>query len=140
MVDRVRDACEACFDAHTGDCSGFASAVGKAVGVAISGSANQMVDTIRSAGPWRALADGVAAAASAAAGKMVIAGLRGDEQFKHSDHGHVVVVVAGPLAHGRYPSAYWGRLGGVGAKFETINWAWTDQDRDRVAYAEHDLV
>src|ERR1700693_1601342 len=40
-------------------------------------------------------------------------------------HGHVVVVVAGqPLAHGKYPFAYWGRLGGGGAKDKTVNWAW----------------
>jgi hypothetical protein len=47
--------------------------------------------------------------------------------------------VDGPLAHGRYPSAYWGSLGGTPAKFETVNWAWTENDRDRVTYAEHDL-
>jgi hypothetical protein len=70
----------------------------------------------------------------------VIGGLRGDEQFKHSNHGHVVVVIAGPLAHARYPSGYWGRLGGIGAKNETINWAWTEHDRDRVTYAAHDLA
>ena len=78
--------------------------------------------------------------ASAGAGKFVVAGLRGDEQFEHSNHGHVVVVATGPLAHGRYPSAYWGRLGGDGAKFETVNWAWTEHDRDRVTYAEHRIA
>jgi hypothetical protein len=79
------------------------------------------------------------AAAIAAATKLVLAGLRGDEQSEPSNHGHVVVVVAGPLARGLYPSAYWGQLDGTGAKFETINWAWTEHDRDRVTYAAHDL-
>jgi len=139
MVDRVREACEACFEANQHDCSGFARAVAKQVDVTLNGLANDIVNTLRAGGAWRALSDGIAAAASAKAGRLVIAGLRGDEQFEHSNHGHIVVVVDGPLAHGRYPSAYWGRLGGEGAKFETVNWAWTEHDRDRVAYAEHDI-
>lgn len=139
MADIVREACETCFADNQHDCSAFVRAVGDKVGVTISGVANVIVDTLRSGGNWHVLADGVAAAASAAAGQLVVAGLRGDEQFEHSNHGHVVVVVAGPLAHGRYPSAYWGRLGGDGAKDETINWAWTEHDRDRVTYAEHAL-
>src|SRR6185312_7656464 len=112
MPDRVRDACEACFEANQHDCSGFVRAVAEQLGVTISGLANEIVDTIRSGEEWRAVPDGVAAAERAAAGKLVIGGLRGDEQFEHSNHGHLVVVVDGPLAHGRYPSAYWGSLGG----------------------------
>ncbi len=139
MPDRVREACEACFDANRGDCSGFVHAVAKQLEVTIEGSANEIVDMIRSEREWRPLSDGVAAAQSAAAGKLVVGGLRGEEQFQHSNHGHVVIVVDGPLAHGRYPSAYWGSLGGQPAKFETVNWAWTEHDRDRVTYAEHDL-
>ena len=139
MTDRVRDACEACFEAHKSDCSGFVRAVGSTLGVPIAGLANDIVAALRSGGEWRPLPDGVAAAASAKAGKLVVGGLPGSEQSAPSSHGHVVVVVAGPLAHDRYPSAYWGRLGGVGAKFETVNFAWTQQDRGRVSYAEHDL-
>jgi hypothetical protein len=68
-----------------------------------------------------------------------MAGLRGSEQAHPDAHGHVVVIVDGPLAHDAYPSAYWGKLGGTGAKDKTINWAWTAEDRDRVFYAAHDL-
>jgi hypothetical protein len=139
MADRVREACKACFKANQGDCSGFVRAVASEVGVILSGPAKDIVDTIRAGGVWQILSDGTAAASSAAAGRLVVAGLRGDEQFEHSNHGHVVVIVAGPLAHGRYPSAYSGSLGGEGAEFETINWAWTEHDRDRVTYAEHDV-
>jgi hypothetical protein len=85
------------------------------------------------------LADGVAAAASAAAGKFVVGGLLGSEQAVPDLHGHVVVIVAGPLAHGLYPSAYWGSLGGTPGRDQTINWAWTANDRDRVTYAAQDL-
>ena len=137
---RVRDACEANFEAHQNDCSGFVRAVAADLNVTMDGVANDIVDKIGAGGTWQKLPDGIAANASAVTGKFVVAGLRGDEQFEHSNHGHVVVVVDGPLAHGRYPSAYWGRLGGDGAKFETTNWAWTEHDRDRVTYAEHSIA
>lgn len=140
MPDRVKDACEACFDAHKGDCSGFVRAVGTSLGVTITGLANEITDALSAGGPWRELDDGVAAAASAAAGKFVVAGLRGDEQATPDAHGHVVVVVAGqPLAHEAYPFGYWGRLGGVGSKNTTINFAWNANDRDNVTYAERDI-
>ena len=140
MPDAVKDACEANFDAHSGDCSGFARAVAAQLGVTLTGLANDIVDTIRGGGEWNELADGVAASQQAAAGKLVIGGLRGDEQANPDPHGHVVVVVAGaPLAHGKYPFAYWGRLGGVGKKDETVNWAWNEDDRDNVTYASHDI-
>ncbi len=123
MEDRVKQACERRFAEHSADCSGFARAVGGDLGVTIEGVANTIVDTLRIGDRWRRLPDGLAALASARAGNLVLAGLRGDEQSEPSDHGHVAVVVDGPLAHDRYPSAYWGRLGGSGGRFETINWA-----------------
>ncbi len=138
MSDRVRAACEAQFSAHSGDCSAFACAVASTFDIVLQGPANTIVDTLRSDPSWRMLPSGPAAAIAAAT-KLVLAGLRGDEQSEPSNHGHVVVVVAGPLARGLYPSAYWGQLDGTGAKFETINWAWTEHDRDRVTYAAHDL-
>ena len=136
----VVEACKANFAAHSKDCSGFARAVAEALGVALAGDANQIADTMRAgADGWRPLADGVAAAA-AAADQLVIGGLRGDAQAKPDPHGHVVVVVPGPLNRGRYPSAYWGSLGGIPAEDQTINFAWTEQDRDKVAYAAHPLA
>jgi len=139
MPDQVKEACEACFEAHKDDCSGFARAVAGQLKIPLHGLANEIVDTIRGGNGWKPLANGVAAAQSAAAGKLVIGGLKGGEQAHPDAHGHVVVVVAGPLAHGAYPSAYWGKLGGTGAKDKTINWAWNAADRDRVSYAEHDI-
>ena len=138
--DRVTAACEACFDAHKNDCSGFARAVADQLGVTLVGNADQIVATLSAGGTWTPLGDGAAAAASAHAGKLVIAGLKGADQAHPSAHGHVVVVVDGPLARGRYPTAYWGRLGGVGEEHKTINFAWTAEDRDRVSYAAHDLM
>ena len=139
MTDRVREACEACFDAYQNDCSGFARAVAAKFGITVRGQANDIADTLaQQQESWRRLADGPAAAASAKAGKLVFGALRGDRQAQPSEHGHVVVVVNGTLDR-TYPHAYWGRLGGGGQKDKTVNYAWRTGDRDRVIYAEHDL-
>jgi hypothetical protein len=138
-VDRVRQACEDCFEAHKGDCSGFARPVATELEVPLQGLADEIVETVRTSQGWTRLPDGVAAAKSARDGKLVLAGLKGSEQTHRDPHGHVVVVVDGPLARNAYPSAYWGKLGGTGAKDKTINYAWIADDRDRVTYAEHDI-
>jgi hypothetical protein len=139
MPDRVRESCEACFAAHENDCSGFAKAVAAQLGVPLDGLANHIVDPISSGNGWEPLEDGIAAAAAAAAGKFVIGGLNGSDQAHPSEHGHVVVVIGEPLAHGKYPSAYWGKLGGGGEADNTINFAWNTADRDKVLYAQHDI-
>ena len=138
-ADQVKAACEACFDAHEDDCSGFARAVAAQLGVPLAGLANAIVDTIDGGEGWTPLDDGVAAADAAENGKFVLGGLKGSDQATQSEHGHVVVVVGRPLAHGAYPSAYWGRLGGGGQKDRTVNFAWNTDDRDNVLYAAHDI-
>ncbi|PIK73843.1 hypothetical protein CS379_06055 [Methylobacterium frigidaeris] len=104
------------------------------LGITLEGNADAIVDRIAGAG-WQALADGRAAKVAADQGLFVVGGLKGSDQQEPSAHGHVVVVVAGPLARGLYPTAYWGRLGGVGERAKTVNWAWRAADRDRVVYA-----
>jgi hypothetical protein len=94
------------------------------VGVTLHGLANDIVDTIRSDAVWSPLADGVEVAQAAAAGKLVIGGLRGDEQTHPDAHGHVVVVVA--VAPGQ--------------QLAHVNWAWRAEDRDNVSYAAHDIT
>jgi hypothetical protein len=136
----VRAACEKLWSEHKSDCSGFVKAVGKALGVAIEGQANDIADALEADKHWTVLTDGKAAAEAAGRGEFVVAGLRGDKQKIKSENGHVVVVVAGDPNRGRYPFAYWGQLGGVGKKKETINWAWSLDDRDRVIYATRELI
>jgi len=89
VADRVRDACEACFDANADDCSGFVSAVAIQLGIDLEGLADQIVDTIRHGNDWARLPDGLAAAQNAALGQFVVAGLKGSEQAKPDLHGHV---------------------------------------------------
>jgi hypothetical protein len=137
----IIDACEAEWDAYQSDCSGFAKAVAVRLGITtLTGMANDIVGEIAAA-PWSPVADGPTAAAQAAQGRLVIAGLNGaDQQVPDPAHGHVVVVVQGPLAHDLYPTAYWGQLGGVGKKDTTLNWAWREGDRDKVIYGAIDTV
>ncbi|MEJ0020917.1 MAG: hypothetical protein WDN25_31090 [Acetobacteraceae bacterium] len=139
MTDPVKAACEACFAANKGDCSAFARAVAARLDVPLAGLADAIADVLRSGPGWTPLPDGVAAAASARDGKLVLGALKGKEQAHPNAHGHVVVVVDGPLAREAYPSAYWGSLGGTPAQDKTVNFAWVAEDRDRVSYAAHDI-
>ncbi len=129
---QIIDTCEAEFQNHIADCSGFAKAVAADLGITLTGMANDIVDQIAAA-PWTVLDDGIAAKKQADAGFFVIGGL------KDTPHGHVVVVVQGPIdpTHGKYPTAYWGSIRGpqFAAKDKTVNWAWDAADRDDVVYA-----
>ena len=140
-AQRIIKICEANWDAHKSDCSGFVKAVAAELEVSTflpGDNANVIVDKLHAATDWAALSpgDGLAAKAQADAGLLVVGGLKGSDQVNPDLHGHVVVVIAGPLdsIHGKYPTAYWGQLNGVGAKAETINWAWRAGDRENVRY------
>ena len=125
---KILKLCEKHWNAHSGDCSGFAKAVANELRISLSGQANEIVDQIQQA-PWRVLNSGEEATAQASLGRLVIGGL------KAQPLGHVVIVVAGPLSQGKYPTAYWGSFGGVGKKNQTVNWSWNKNDRDRVIYS-----
>lgn len=133
-AQRIINVCEQEWPSNKDDCNNFVRAVASTLGVSMEGDANKIVDTIRGPG-WELLSNGNDAKQAADAGKFVVAGLKGGEQETPSVHGHVVVVVSGPLGNGHYPTAYWGKLGGVGEKFKTINYAWRAGDRDKVTYA-----
>jgi hypothetical protein len=122
----IIDACEKHWATHQANCSGFVKAVAAEFDLALTGLANDIVDYIST--NWTTLADGPAAATAAAQGLLVVAGL------KEAGHGHVVVVVDGPLAQGKYPTAYWGRLGSSGKKNTTLNYSWGRSSRDSVIY------
>jgi hypothetical protein len=137
----IIDACETNWEAHKSDCSGFVKAVALTLAVETfnaGDNADAIVDRLVAAPDWTALGpgDGSAAKAQADAGQLVIGAMKGRDQVNPDAHGHVVVVVTGPFdaAHGEYPTAYWGKLGGIGAKAQTINFAWRAGDRERVAY------
>lgn len=128
--------CESKWDAEKSDCSGFVRAVASPLGVSLTGLADDIYEEILDSG-WTELADGAAAKDAADQGLFVIAALKGAMNLPPQAHGHVAVVVSGLLdsTHGKYPTAYWGSLGGVGMKDATLNYAWNSASRDLVKYA-----
>ena len=120
--------CEKHWEKYKKDCSGYVKTVAGELGISLTGQANNIVDQIQKL-PWKKLTSGFDANLQASSGALVIAGL------KDQPHGHVVIVVPGTLAHGKYPAAYWGSLGGVGKKNATLNWSWSKQDRDKIVYS-----
>lgn len=102
------------------------------LGIILSGQANNIVDCIDNDN-WYNVKSGPDAALWAEADYLVVGGLKGSNQAKPSAHSHVVIVVPGPIDR-TYPTAYWGQLGGTGKKKTTINYAWSQADRDKVIY------
>jgi len=130
---KIVSLCEQYWDANRKNCSGYVKAIASDLGIILTGQANNIVEQIQKA-PWRVLKSGIEAKVQATNGMFVVAGLKADK------HGHVVVVVPGALAHGKYPTAYWGSLGGVPKKNTTLNWSWNKTDRDKVIYACRSVV
>ncbi|MVN22448.1 hypothetical protein GO621_12990 [Mucilaginibacter sp. HMF7410] len=128
--------CEACFNANSNNCSGFAKAVAAAFKVILTGQADDIVNQIQSP-VWTQLTGGIEAKDKADHGFLVIAGLKGNEHIPAQSHGHVAVVVSGPLdaVHHQYPMGYWGQLGGVGQKDQPLTHSWNQESRDKVIYA-----
>lgn len=134
QAQEIINECERNFETYKSDCSGFVKAVAMKFGVDLMGQADAIVDQIK--GPeWTNIGNGIEAKAKADAGWLVVAGLKSSDHNPARNNGHVVIVVAGPLANGKYPTGYWGTLGGVGRKNTTINYAWRESDRDNIKYA-----
>jgi hypothetical protein len=134
-ANRILARCEGVWDANKADCNAFAKAVTSDFQVTLNGQANDIVAQVQTEAGWTRLANGLAAKVAADEGKLVVGGLKGSDMTPAETHGHVVVVVSGPVAHGKYPSAYWGKLNSVGRKNTTVNYAWKEADRDKVIYA-----
>ncbi len=137
-AQKIIDCCEANWDQNKSDCSGFVKAVSKSLGVSLTGDADEI--TVCLLELTQKTTDGVLAAQWVGDGKFVVAGLQGAQHRPPRTHGHVVVVVDGPLAHDKYPTAYWGALGSVGKKNQTLNWAWDEADRDNLIYGAYELA
>ncbi|HEY3782660.1 MAG TPA: hypothetical protein VGL56_16370 [Fimbriimonadaceae bacterium] len=132
--DRIIASCKAHWPVYKDDCSGFAKAVATDFGVNLTGLADNIYDEIHGPG-WTHLANGVEAKEKADTGWLVLGALKGSQNVPAQTHGHVVVVVTGGLNRNKYPTAYWGRFGGVGKENATVNWAWNPGSRDKVYYA-----
>lgn len=133
-ADDIKTFCENEWEANKSNCSGFVKAVATDLGITLTGQADDIVDQIQGAG-WTSIADGVQAKTKAEEGWLVVAGQKGADHVPPATNGHVVVVVSGQLASGKYPTAYWGTLGAVGKKDTTLNFAWNKESRDNLVYA-----
>lgn len=133
-AQKIIDACEANFEAHKSDCSGFVKAVATGFAVVLEGQADNIVDQIKGE-DWTVLKDGVDANDKANAGWFIVAGLKSTDHVPPQSNGHVAMIVSGGLAQDKYPTGYWGQLGGVGSKNKTINWAWNKDSRDHIIYS-----
>lgn len=104
LAQKIIQRCEAVFNANSNNCSGFAKAVSTAFDIELSGLADEIVDEIKT-GEWVSLSDGIDAKNKADDGWLVIGGLKGHDNNPSQSHGHVVVVVSGPLdgAHHNTP-------------------------------------
>jgi hypothetical protein len=129
--------CQRQLPAYPNDCSGFAKAVAHDCGVLLAGDANRIVFLLSTGMP---MASGRDARAAAASGLLVLAGLEG------RGHGHVVVIVDGPLNRDGHPYAFWGQYHGIRANgvelnvgftrgHGTLNWAFKKNDLGRVRMA-----
>jgi hypothetical protein len=123
----IIDVCEANWDANKNDCNHFVKAVADALGVTLfssSDNADAIVDKLGNAPGWSLIPstmDLSTVETDASAGQLIIAGLKSGDFNPPRNNGHVVVVVKGDdSAHPGFPLAYWGKLGGIGAKASSI--------------------
>src|SRR5689334_3767355 len=86
--------------ANVDHCNMFVIDVAARCGVALHGNADQILDQITGPG-WRQLGNGGAAAAAAVAGGDLVIGGMTSEALGGA-HGHVVIVVEGPLNRDKY--------------------------------------
>lgn len=125
--DPVMEACEAEWNAWKHDCSGFVRAVAKRLGVQLIGNANTIIDTLTLDTSCKNLGCTPGLAIQAAnQGRLVIAGL------KDKPNGHVVVIVKSPPRS--LPVGYWGQLGKVGQKNESISKSFRKEPLGRVQF------
>src|ERR1019366_3296124 len=125
----VSNVCAELWQNYKDDNPGFVRAVAAKFGLTLKGNSNDILAYLRKS-DWQVLTDGPSAARAAAAGRLVIAGLEGSRQKGGSpaDHGHVAIVVAGPLDKGKYPTIYvaaYGLPSGTG----NVDWVWNSDDR-----------
>jgi len=117
------------------NCSGFVKSVAKKLGVKISDFANAdgIMDEISKT--WSPVSSGKDAAKQAAAGMLVVAGLKAKSHTPARANGHVVVVITGPLYRNTYPLCWGGSIGSAQSKgTKSVGEVWNRTDRDNVAY------
>lgn len=149
MLDQcIVDKCKLAWDeefipgiANKNNCSGFVKAVAKKLGIPIShtGNADAIVDEL--SGAWSEVSTGAEAALKAAAGSLVVVGLKGADHKPARANGHVAIVVSGALYRNKYPLCWGGSIGGAqSAGTKSVGEIWNRSDRDSVKYYVYGTV
>jgi len=121
--------------ANKNNCSGFVKAVAKKLGIPLSPTANADGIVTEIAGSWSELSSGAEAAQKAAAGSLVIVGLKSADHKPARANGHVAIVVSGALYRNKYPLCWGGSIGGAqSAGTKSVGEIWNRSDRDSVRY------
>src|ERR1700690_483070 len=132
-ADSVGSALAEAYAANANDCSGFVRDVAERLGLNLEGNADALVDPFRR--DWRTLDTLPQVVHEVGSGRLVVAGLRSDEHKPKRQHGHVVVIVAGPLYYGKYPRCWGGGIGSAQSKeTKSVGEVWNQADRDSVSY------
>ncbi len=117
------------------NCSGFVKSVLAKLGVPMAATLNADGIVNFVGGAWTKLDSGVEAASKAAAGTLVIAGLKGSGHTPSRTHGHVAIVVAGTLYNKKYPLVWGGSMGSAQSQgTKSTGEVWNRTDRDNVQY------
>lgn len=142
-AEKIIATCKELFPSKKANCNEFAIAVAAKHKIILTGNADQIVDQIQDKTKgWIIQKDSKEAAARAEEGYFVIGGLKAKDHVPSEGkppvvNGHVVIVVAGPLAKDKYPTAWWGSNAGVFPEpgKETVNYAWNKNTIDKVKYS-----
>lgn len=153
---RIINACKSSFKTDSNDCNHFFKAVCRTLGVSISGHERDRADDLTTwfgAGTdWIKIVDKNAAVQAAAAGWLVVCGLKAADTQPGADgpatEGHVAIVVAGGLSPQGYPFGFWGSTNNAGAKPADVHgfnesltkgWKRVDLDSASFVYAKRRL-
>lgn len=143
IIDQCKASWEEAFLKGTlnkNNCSGFVKSVAGKLGVPLPATADAdgIVDAI--SGSWKKLDGGATAAREAAAGNLVIVGLKGADHTPARSHGHVGIVVSGTLYRGLYPMMWCGSIGQAQSQGDkSVGEVWSRADRDNVGYYEYSV-
>jgi hypothetical protein len=127
--------------ANSRDCNKFVIAIAAKFGVILNGIADQIMTQITNGNWTQHGRDGAFASRAAADGALVVGGMT--SRALGDAHGHVLIVVKGQLANGKYPTAYWGSenalIRPIGALGKTVNFSFLPRDRDNDVYASRSV-
>ncbi len=130
-------ACKERFKKYSGDCSGFLKSVAQDLNIELPQvQADGIIVYLENSGNWEEVRSGAVAVQIAENGVLVIAGLKSEDFFENRpSHGHVAIVVQGPLYKGNYPKVWaGGSARGRSRGALTVGETWPINSRDLVKY------